>query len=130
MGSWSVDQLIVSAKALLQAGHKKILSPGLLSHLSYPSSRPCCACIARGAWTRGPEKSTREAQGWAETQDAESSQQPQLSCRQLGGTLTPSLGVERAFPPAKEGSMEKCSPDLEYQMSCEYQPSPFIVKRI
>lgn len=33
-----------------------------------------------------------------------------------------------AFPPAKEGSVEKCSPDLEYQESCEYQQSPFIVK--
>lgn len=46
MGSLSLYQLIVSAKALLQAGHKKPLSLGLLSRLSFPSPRPCCACIA------------------------------------------------------------------------------------
>lgn len=67
---------------------------------------------AMGAWARGLEKSIGEAQRWAEMQDAESCQQPQLSCRQFCGILTPSLDIQRASPPAKEGPMEKCSPDL------------------
>lgn len=67
---------------------------------------------AMGAWARGLGKSMGEAQGWAAMQDDESSQQPQLSCRQPCGILMPSLDVQRASPPAKEGSMEKCSPHL------------------
>lgn len=48
MGSLSLYQLIVSAKALLQAGHKKTPLPwvALTSELSQPETMLCLHCNA------------------------------------------------------------------------------------
>lgn len=95
-------------------GRKKVggIVAGSSSLGSGMPARSLHVLSAMGAWARGLENSMGEAQGWAAMQDDESGQQPQLSCRQLCGILTPSLDVQRASPPAKEGFMEKCSPDL------------------